>query len=122
MSLSSADTNHSFPALISGGWRDLAFERFRDGVEAHWLLRAGADEPSLAVLRYEPGASIPRHRHMGLETIVVLDGTQSDEHGDYPAGSLMLNPVGTEHSVWTATGCVVLIQWNRPVLILEEAT
>ncbi len=25
--------------------------------------------------------------------------------------ALVLNPVGTEHSVWTKTGCTVLIQW-----------
>ncbi|TIU05986.1 MAG: allophanate hydrolase, partial [Mesorhizobium sp.] len=26
----------------------------------------------------------------------------------------------TEHSVWTKDGCVVLIQWNLPVIILDE--
>ncbi|TJW63701.1 MAG: allophanate hydrolase, partial [Mesorhizobium sp.] len=35
-------------------------------------------------------------------------------------GSVILNPVGTEHSVWTKHGCVVLIQWNLPVVILDE--
>jgi anti-sigma factor ChrR (cupin superfamily) len=68
----------------------------------------------------EPGASVPRHRHAGLETIVVLDGSQSDENGDYPVGTLVLNPAGTEHSVWSSGGCVVLIQWNLPVIFLGE--
>jgi anti-sigma factor ChrR (cupin superfamily) len=63
---------------------------------------------------------VPRHRHAGLETIVVLDGSQSDENGDYPAGTLVLNPAGTEHSVWSTRGCVVLIQWNLPVIMLGE--
>ena len=45
----------------------------------------------------------------------MLDGTQSDENGDYAAGSVVFNPVGSEHSVWTREGCVVLIQWNLPV-------
>ena len=35
-------------------------------------------------------------------------------------GSVVLNPVGTEHSVWTKEGCVVLIQWELPVIILGE--
>ena len=112
--------NLSFAGLLSGGWRDLAFERFRDGIGVHWLLRGGPDEPSAAVLKYDAGAGVPRHRHAGLETIVVLEGSQSDENGNYAAGTVVLNPAGTEHSVWTDGGCVVLIQWNLPVIILGE--
>lgn len=98
--------------LIEGGWRALDFRRFREGVEIHELCTG---EPAMALLRYAPGASVPRHRHTGLETILVLDGIQSDERGDYPKGSLILNPIGTEHSVWSDPGCVVLIQWAKPV-------
>ncbi|WP_434724099.1 cupin domain-containing protein [Mesorhizobium sp. RIZ17] len=112
--------NLAFAGLADGGWRDLAFEPFRDGVTVHWLLRGGPAEPSVAVLKYQPGAGVPRHRHAGLETIVVLDGIQSDENGNYAAGSVILNPVGTEHSVWTDGGCVVLIQWDLPVIILGD--
>ena len=113
--------NVNVPGLLGGGWRKLDFEHFRDGIEVHWLLKGGPVEPSVAVLKYAPGAGVPRHRHAGLETIVVLEGTQSDEQGDYAAGSVVLNPVGTTHSVWTEPGCVVLIQWDLPVIFLEEA-
>ncbi len=74
----------------------------------------------MALLKYEPCASVPRHRHEGLETILVLEGIQSDETGDYAKGSYIVNAAGTEHSVWSDEGCVVLIQWDRPVKILEE--
>ncbi|RWF51241.1 MAG: allophanate hydrolase [Mesorhizobium sp.] len=114
--------NLSFAGLIDGGWRGLAFEPFREGITVHWLLKGGPVEPSVAILKYQSGAAVPRHRHVGLETIVVLEGTQSDENGNYQAGSVVLNPVGTEHSVWTKDGCVVLIQWDLPVIILGEAT
>ena len=50
----------------------------------------------------------------------MLEGTQSDESGDYAAGTVVLNPVGSEHSVWTKEGCLVLIQWVLPVIILAE--
>jgi anti-sigma factor ChrR (cupin superfamily) len=113
-------SNFAYPALLSGGWRELAFEPFREGLRVHWLARGGEGEPSVALLAYEPGASVPRHRHPGLETIVVLDGVQSDENGDFPAGSVMLNPVGSEHSVWSKPGCVVLIQWDLPVVMVGE--
>jgi len=110
--------NLAFPALVKGGWRDLAFEHFRHGIEVHWLRKGSDAEPTVAVLKYQAGASVPRHRHIGLETIVVLEGVQSDESGDYAAGTVVLNPVGTEHSVWTTEGCVVLIHWALPVVIL----
>ncbi|HTJ57139.1 MAG TPA: cupin domain-containing protein [Devosiaceae bacterium] len=107
-----------YPGLTQGGWRDLDFEPFREGVTVHWLHRGTSEEPSSAILKYEPHAGVPAHRHDGVETILVLEGTQSDEQGDYPAGSLVLNDIGTTHSVWTDGGCVVFIQWNRPVVFV----
>jgi anti-sigma factor ChrR (cupin superfamily) len=95
----------------------MRFAPFRDGVE---ICRLRADDPAVALLRYAPGAAVPRHMHTGLETILVLEGAQSDERGHYPAGTLVLNPTGTEHSVWSEGGCVVLIQWERPVRFLVE--
>lgn len=110
--------NIAHPALLDGGWRDRPFEPFREGIDIAWLAKGEAGEPSMAILRYQAGAGVPRHRHPGLETILVLEGVQSDENGDYPAGTLVLNPAGSEHSVWTDTGCAVLIQWDLPVVFL----
>lgn len=109
-----------YPGLLAGNWKDLVYENFRDGITVHWLVRGRAEEPSLAILRYEPGARVPRHLHAGLETIMVLEGTQSDENGDYEAGTVVTNAKGTTHSVWTENGCAVLIHWSLPVVILEE--
>jgi anti-sigma factor ChrR (cupin superfamily) len=112
--------NKSYAGLLAGGWRTLAFGPFRDGVGIHWLEKGEtADDPSLALLKYAPGASVPRHRHLGLETVIVLDGSQSDENGDYHEGAVVLNPVGSVHSVTSPEGCVVLIHWTKPVVILE---
>ena len=104
--------------LSNGGWKELEFGPFRDGVTLHWIKPFEGDQPGVALLKYEAGAVVPRHRHEGLETILVLHGTQSDETGDYGAGTYIVNAAGTEHSVWSDTGCVVLIQWDRPVTIL----
>jgi anti-sigma factor ChrR (cupin superfamily) len=101
---------------LINGWYDLPFQPFRVGVEVHYIQEGS---PALAILRYAPGAKVPRHLHTGLETILVLEGVQSDERGDYPKGTLILNPEGSTHSVWSETGCAVLIQWEKPVQILE---
>jgi len=105
----------SVPGLLAGGWRDAAFGPFRDGVEICVLVEGA---PSLALLRYAPGARVPLHRHPGLETVLVLEGSQSDERGRHGAGALIVNTVGSRHSVWSEEGCVVLIQWTQPVELI----
>lgn len=94
----------------------LPFEPFREGVEIYHI-KTG--RPAVALLRYQPGASVPLHRHTGLETIFVLRGAQSDERATYNVGDYVLNPEGTAHSVWSNDGCIILIQWERPVEFLE---
>ncbi|MBJ3775490.1 cupin domain-containing protein [Acuticoccus mangrovi] len=103
--------------ILSGGWHDAAFVPMREGVEIATLV---AGEPAVALLRYAPGASVPRHRHTGMETILVLEGSQSDDSGRYGTGALVINPEGSIHRVWSEDGCVVLIQWTRPVEMLEN--
>jgi anti-sigma factor ChrR (cupin superfamily) len=105
-----------FPCFLPGGWEEVHFGPFREGVEIARLLDG---PPDVALLRYAPGASVPAHLHRGLETILVLQGSQSDERGTYGAGSLVLNPAGTSHRVWSDQGCVVLIQWTLPVEFLH---
>lgn len=125
--------NTTIPGLLLGAWQEQDFQPFREGVEICTLhegvqrlstpepvldTNSGAgsgDQPAIALLRYQPGACVPRHRHPGIETILVLAGSQSDEAGRYATGSLVINPVGSEHSVWSDDGCVVLIQWDKPV-------
>ncbi len=101
--------------FLNHGWQGCTFEHFRDGVE---ICRLMTGEAELALLRYAPGATVPRHLHQGLETILVLEGSQSDEFGSYAAGSLVANPEGSIHSVTSQEGCVVLIHWAKPVKIL----
>ncbi|MBF2713476.1 cupin domain-containing protein [Agrobacterium vitis] len=106
--------------MLAGGWKSLPYEAFRDGVTIHWIHHFEGDQPGVALLAYQAGASVPRHRHEGLETILVLEGSQSDETGTYGTGSYIVNAAGTEHSVWSIDGCTVLIQWDRPVTLLEN--
>jgi anti-sigma factor ChrR (cupin superfamily) len=106
----------SFATLLPDDWATMPFEPFRDGVEICPLWQGG---PDVALLRYAPGASVPRHRHTGLETILVLSGSQSDETGRFPTGSLIFNPAGSAHSVWSEDGCTVLIQWEKPVEFID---
>lgn len=96
----------------------VSWEPFREGVQIHRLYGGEAGQPAAALLRYAPGAQVPCHRHGGYEHILVLSGSQSDQHGCYEAGTLMISPPGTEHAVSSADGCVVLAVWQAPVEFL----
>ncbi|WP_095590600.1 cupin domain-containing protein [Actibacterium ureilyticum] len=102
--------------LLSGRWRALRFEPFRAGITIGRLLDGA---PAIAVLRYAPGARVPLHEHPGAEMILVLEGSQSDENGTYRRGDLVINPPGSRHSVWSDTGCVVLLHWAKPVRFVD---
>jgi anti-sigma factor ChrR (cupin superfamily) len=88
------------------------YEPFRPGIEIRPLYRT-LNGPAAAVLRYVPGATLANHSHDGYEHIFVLEGEQSDERGTYGAGSFIVNPPGTGHSVTSRTGCVVLVIWEK---------
>jgi anti-sigma factor ChrR (cupin superfamily) len=91
------------------------WQPFRDGVEICKLYGDEHQGPAAALLRYAPGAVIPLHQHTGYEHILVLSGAQSDDHAEYGEGTLMISKPGTEHSVTSARGCIVLAIWNSPV-------
>ncbi len=95
-------------------WASLAWQPFREGVEVAWLYRSEEDGgPASALLRYRPGASVPRHRHVGWEHIVVLSGSQADETATYTAGAAVVNPPGSEHGIVSEEGCVALLIWEK---------
>jgi len=100
------------------GARKRGYRKLRDGVDI--LVLAGVPEkgPTVALLRYSPGARVPAHRHSGFEVIFVIDGAQSDERGTYEAGEVVVNREGDSHSVWSDDGCLILIVWERPIEFL----
>jgi len=101
-------------------WDTLAWEPFRAGIRAHWLYRTGEDGPAAALLRYEPGATVPLHEHVGWEHIFVLSGSQFDGTRCYGEGALLISPPQTRHAIVSEEGCVVLAVWQRPVRIIAS--
>lgn len=97
----------------------LSWQPFRKGIEVHWLYQI-ENGARAAFLRYEPGASAPKHEHLGYEHILVLEGSQSDEEGEYSKGNLVVKKPGSVHSVHSSKGCVVLLIWEKPVKFLED--
>jgi anti-sigma factor ChrR (cupin superfamily) len=102
-------------ALIGAG---VAWTPLHDGVDIYRLYGDGREGPSAALVRYAPNARLPLHEHDGCEHIFVLSGFQVDDAGVYPAGTMVVNPSGSRHSVRAPEGCTVLVLWERPVRFL----
>jgi anti-sigma factor ChrR (cupin superfamily) len=66
-----------------------------------------------SIVRYDPGAIFRAHDHPLGEEILVLEGTFSDETGDYPAGTYFRNPEGFRHAPFSAEGCVLLVKLHQ---------
>ena len=110
---------HLFDLVESGRSGELGWEHFRDGIEIHRLYGDGVEGASAALIRFQPGASVPLHEHTGYEHILVLSGSQRDESGTSATGTLVVNAPGTRHRVVSDEGCVVLAIYELPVRFLE---
>ena len=76
------------------------------------MLERDGDEVARAtsIVRYAPNSYFSAHTHDGGEEFFVLDGIFSDEHGDYPAGTYIRNPVGSRHTPFSKDGCTILVK------------
>ncbi len=66
-----------------------------------------------SVVRYGPDSRFPAHDHPEGEEILVLEGVFSDEHGDWPAGTYLLNPEGFRHAPFSRPGCVLFVKLRQ---------
>ncbi len=76
------------------------------------MLERNGDEVARAtsLVRYAPGSKFSTHTHGGGEEFFVIEGTFSDEKGDYPAGTYVRNPVGSTHTPSSQEGCIILVK------------
>ena len=81
------------------------------GVDRRMLDRVGGEVArATSIVRYAEGSAFSEHTHSGGEEFIVLDGVFQDEHGDYPAGSYVRNPVGTHHIPRSEPGCTIFVK------------
>ena len=68
------------------------------------------DNDSVKLIKMDPGTSVPLHSHNGKEYILVLDGSFSDEYGEYNKGDMQINDQQIKHNptACKSSGCVCL--------------
>ena len=84
------------------------------GVQRRMLDRDGEEVArATSLVKYAPNSHFSAHTHGGGEEFFVLEGTFSDEHGDYPAGTYIRNPVGSTHTPFSKEGCTILVKLRQ---------
>lgn len=90
------------------------------GVNRFMLDRIGSEKArATTIVQYQPNSKFPEHEHIGGEEFLVLEGTFKDQHGEFPAGTYVRNPIGSKHSPWVDDdGCTImvkLLQMSEPL-------
>jgi anti-sigma factor ChrR (cupin superfamily) len=93
---------------------DLPWIEARPGVRQKRIWEDKGTERRLLLARFEPGATLPPHRHVGDELIFLVEGANADEAGVVATGCVNYRPNGCVHTVTTQNGATVLaFVWGR---------
>jgi anti-sigma factor ChrR (cupin superfamily) len=72
-----------------------------------------------ALMRFEPGATLPDHEHVKIEQTWVLEGTLVDKEGADAGlaareGEFIWRPTGSRHVAWCPEGGLMLAMFQIP--------
>ncbi len=76
---------------------ELKWVDVRPGVRQKRIWEDKATERRALVVRFEPGATLSPHRHVGDELIFIIEGANADESGVVTAGNMNYRPNGCVH-------------------------
>jgi anti-sigma factor ChrR (cupin superfamily) len=93
---------------------DLPWVEARPGVRQKRIWEDKVNERRAILARFEPGATLPTHRHVGDELIFIVEGANADESGVVATGNMNYRPNGCVHTVTTKNGATVLaVVWGH---------
>ena len=80
-------TKADWPLEIAPGFEVMLLHQFQD--------------ENVALIRWAPNTPYKEHTHHGGEEVLVLEGSFSDEFGNYPTGTWVRNPDQSSHNAFT---------------------
>jgi len=79
-------------------------------VEVKFLYQQVDFPEKVWIERWQPGTTLSNIVETEVKEIFVIEGTWSDELGNYPAGSWLRYPPGFSYSPSSATGCTIYVK------------
>lgn len=68
-----------------------------------------------SLLKLDPNAQLPTEVLSERMEIFVIEGTYSDEHGDYGPRTFIRNQPGFRHTPSSKDGCILYVKWRVPI-------
>jgi anti-sigma factor ChrR (cupin superfamily) len=91
-------------------WRPSQFE----GISIKVLYEDRERGEMTCLLKWEPGARLPFHRHPEIEQSLVLEGSFYDHDGIARAGEYVWRKPHSKHETRSDEGCVILAVYRKP--------
>lgn len=76
------------------------------GKLARSRIQLNENEIHTSLLHIEPGGGVPQHTHKGFELTLLLDGSFSDEKGEYVKGDFIMLDGSHTHNPVSEQGCL----------------
>ena len=73
------------------------------------------EEAHCSFLYMKPGSQTPVHKHQGTETTLVLDGSMTDELGEYGKSDFIFRTNNDTHQPRTEDGCLCFSVLDSPL-------
>lgn len=100
--------------VAAGG---LVWKHLRGGVSQAQV--ALDDQTKCEFIYMHPGSKAPAHTHRGNEVMLVLDGSFSDELGEYKAADFVVRDPSHKHQPQTRDGCLCFSVLDSPLVFTE---
>jgi anti-sigma factor ChrR (cupin superfamily) len=105
---SSREPKFVFTDSHTAPWID---SKFAPGVQVKNLGKANGR--AMQLVRFQPGATFPRHEHTGPEFIFLLEGEVIQNGKRLTAGWAAVAEQGTvDEQFYSETGCLFLLQYS----------
>src|SRR5689334_24937866 len=91
-------------------WSPTQFE----GISIKVLYEDKTKGEMTCLLKWEPGATLPMHKHPEIEQSYVIEGSFSDHDGVCRAGEFVWRRIGSFHETHSAEGAVILAVYRKP--------
>jgi quercetin dioxygenase-like cupin family protein len=111
------DPKETFASAATAEWQPSRFP----GVSRKVLRSDAESGESAALVRMEPGASVPAHDHPAGEEVFVLEGDVRIGRHHMKTGDYLYTPPDAKHAAASDRGCVFLVTLPKPVVMLKDA-
>jgi len=98
-------------------WQPSQFE----GIQIKTLYQDKEKGELTCLLKWEPGATLPMHKHPEIEQSYVLEGSFYDHDGICRAGEFVWRHSGSYHQTYTDEGCTILAVYRKPNVFKNTA-